>query len=214
MCLKKLPKRLDWRAGDDRGRIWRLIPEDQRIDPRPFAHPETTESLVAMLADGNGWRRQLAQRLIVERLNKTAVPKLRAMLRNHSDGFARLHAMWSLEGLGELTASDVRVALDSADTQVRCDAIELSAHFLKSDTSLLDRLAALASGEDQQVRFEVALALGETDEPRAANLLAKLALRDGDDKWFCHGDPYGSGKSEAVLCWRNSSEFLARTKRN
>lgn len=178
-----IAKRIDWRAGDDRGRIWRIVPADKQINSRPFAPPETTTDLVALLADANGWRRQLAQRLLVERQAKDAVPQLRELL-HAADAFGRLHALWTLDGLGELTGADVIAALDDKDVHVRRDAVKLSARFLKDDASLFDRLAKLVDDNETRVRFEIPLALGETDDPRATAILAQLALRDGGDDWF------------------------------
>jgi putative membrane-bound dehydrogenase-like protein len=178
-----IAKRIDWRAGDDRGRIWRIVPADKQTDPRQFNSPDSTADLVALLADANGWRRQLAQRLLVERQAKDAVPQLRELL--HADAaFGRLHALWTLDGLAELTSEDVIVALDDKDVYVRRDAVKLSAQFLKDDASLVDRLAKLVDDEEVRVRFEIPLALGETDDSLATTLLAKLALRDGGDSWF------------------------------
>jgi len=180
---EEIAKRLDWRAGDDRGRIWRIVPDNQRISPRHFDPPETTTDLVAMLSDANGWRRQLAQRLLVERQAKDAAPQLRELPLADA-AFGRLHALWTLDGLGELTSADVNTAFSDTDVHVRRDAVKLSARFLKDDATLLDRLATLADDEEGRVRFELALALGETDDPRATTLLSKLALRDGGDDWF------------------------------
>ncbi len=181
---EEIAKRLDWRAGDNRGRIWRIVPEDGQVKPQRFDPPKTTVDLVGMLADTNGWRRQLAQRLLVESQAKDAVPKLRELLRNGTSAFARLHALWTLDGLSALTAVDVSKAFDDSNVHVRRDAVKLSTRFLKDDASLLDRVAGLADDEDARVRFQVALVLGETNDPRATALLTAIALRDGGDDWF------------------------------
>jgi hypothetical protein len=44
--------KMDWRAGEDKGRIWRIVPE-KAPDVKPFVPPTTTEDLVTMLSDGN-----------------------------------------------------------------------------------------------------------------------------------------------------------------
>ena len=57
--------KMDWRAGEDRGRVWRIVREDAAA-VMPFSPPVFTDDLVKLLQDGNGWRRMLGQRLIVE----------------------------------------------------------------------------------------------------------------------------------------------------
>ena len=198
---EEIAKRIDWRAGDDRGRIWRIVPEDKVVKPRPFDAPETTSELVSMLGDTNGWRRQLAQRLLVERQEKAAVPGLRNLLatsrspirenpdeprgpKSHESGYSRLHALWTLDGLGSLSGKNVATALKDPNVVVRSAAVSLSAKFLNCEPFLLEQLLTLTDDKDAHVRFELALALGETDDPRAIESLANLALRDGSDSWM------------------------------
>jgi putative heme-binding domain-containing protein len=185
---EEIAARLDWRAGEDRGRIWRIVPETPQTTPLPFESPRNTQKQVAMLTDPNGWRRQLAHRLLVESQSTEAAPALRELLSSAGDRraspYARLHALWVLDGLSELSADDVRTALVDPDVHVRRDAVKLAARFVNDDASLFDQLAARADDEDARVRFEVALALGETEDARATEVLTRLALRDGADMWF------------------------------
>jgi putative membrane-bound dehydrogenase-like protein len=101
--------KMDWRAGEDKGRIWRIVWEKAE-EPKPFVSPKSTDDLVAMLSDGNGWRRMLAQRRLVEEQRKNAGPELVKLLPNDvpisferkfvPQTFACLHAFWALHGLG------------------------------------------------------------------------------------------------------------------
>ena len=178
---EEIAKKLDWRAGDDRGRIYRIVPE--KMTAKPYTPPQTTEDLVRLLTDSNGWRRQLGQRLLVERQSKQAAPALRKLLTEGSAALTRLHALWTLDGLAELTPDDVTRALDDEDVFVRRDTVRLLGRSLKEHPELFDKLAMLANDDDIRVRFQVALALGETDDARGAQLLAAIALRDGNDRW-------------------------------
>lgn len=177
-----IAKRIDWRAGDDRGRIYRIVPKN--ATPREFQPPETTKDLIALLSDTNGWRRHLAQRLLVERQSKEAAPALRQLMASSNNPLTQVHALWTLDGLGELTVSDVRRALDDVAAHVRHEAVKLAAPFLNEHPLLLDKLSILADDSDSSVRLEVALALGEVNDPSATEHLTRLALRDGHDHWF------------------------------
>jgi putative membrane-bound dehydrogenase-like protein len=179
----EIAHKLDWRAGDDRGRIWRMVPASMQSKPPRFIPPETTAELTLMLSDTNGWRRHLAQRLMVEGQRKDAAPTLRGLLKNNQSTHTAQHALWTLDGLGELTLSDVEQALNLASSHVRQDAIKLSRKFI-NEPVMLNRLFALADDPDASVRFEVALALGETDSSMAIPALTKIARRDGFEDWF------------------------------
>ena len=181
-----IAKRLDWRAGEDRGRIYKILPQGAK--PRRFQPPKTTADLVKLLGDPNGWRRSLGQRLLVERQATEAVPALRTLLANRrrteQAALARLHALWTLDGLGALQFADIERTLNDSNPFLRRDAVKLAARGLKAHPDRLRRLAKSADDGDIRVRFQLALALGETDDPRATELLARLALRDGRDRWF------------------------------
>ncbi len=178
---EEIAKKLDWRAGEDRGRIYRIVPKG--VKASRFKPPQTTEDLVHLLTDSNGWRRQLGQRLLVERQSKQAAPALRRLLTESGSALTRLHALWTLDGLGELTPGYVTKALDDLDVYVRRDAVRLSGPMLKQHSELFNILAKLAHDDDIRIRFQVALALGETDDVRGTGLLTAIALRDGTDHW-------------------------------
>ncbi len=175
--------KLDWRAGEDRGRVWRMVPANTQTKSPRFVAPQTTTDLTAMLSDSNGWRRQLAQRLLVERQWKDAAPALRSLLQDKQSIHPAQHALWTLDGLGELTSKDVELAMNSAMAIVRQDAAKLSTRFIK-DPVMLNRLLTLADDPDASVRFQVALALGETENSSAIPILTKIARRDGAEDWF------------------------------
>ncbi len=180
----EIAAKLDWRAGEDRGRIYRIAPQDAK--PRPFQTPTDTTSTVKLLEDANGWRQFLGQRLLVRRQAKDAVTDVRAVLKGSDSATARLHALWTLDGLSALSCDDVVRALNDSDPHVRRDAVKLSSPWL-TDYGVFRKLAESTKDPDARVRFQVALTLGETDRDEATSLLVALALRDGRDQWFVRG---------------------------
>ena len=50
-----------------RGRIWRIVPEDSKTSPPEKLSDVSSADLVAYLSHPNGWYRDMAQRLLVER---------------------------------------------------------------------------------------------------------------------------------------------------
>ena len=180
-------KKMKWRAGDDRGRIWRIVPE-KSPSIKPFKPPESTAELIQLLDDNNAWRQFLAQRLLVERQDKKAVPELNRLLRDCESATTRLHVMWTLDGLDALRITQLLRLLHDENIYVRRDAIRLVGARLEQHPELLDHLLQLTDSEDVLIRYQVALALGEDrhqqNEGRITETLIKLAVRDGAEKWF------------------------------
>ncbi len=154
----EIAAKLDWRAGDDRGRIWRIVPESHSKAKSDFKHPETTADLVKLLQHPNGWRRELGQRLLVERQAAQAEEQLRNLLKL-DDRWASHRALWTLDGIGRLSTNDVRQAVQSKHANVRQAGVSLAAKFIK-DRSLQATIADLASDSAASVRMQVALTLG------------------------------------------------------
>ena len=72
---------------------------------------------------------------------------------------------------------------DSAP-QVRAQAVQLAAQRLNGSPALLEKVTTLAADADPRVRFQTALALGESNDPRVGDLLLSIARRDATNRWF------------------------------
>ena len=90
---------LDWRAGENQGRIWRIVPSGERITSERFQPGVSPEDWVAMLSHSNGWQRQLAQRLLMERPSEDVFPLLRDLLNDDRNEWAAQRSLWVLHGL-------------------------------------------------------------------------------------------------------------------
>jgi putative membrane-bound dehydrogenase-like protein len=144
-----------------RGRIWRLtydgMPRD-RTPPRML--DESPAQLVTRLSHPNGWWRDTAQQLLVLKGDTSVVPALEALVRTSKNPLARFHALWTLEGLGALSASLVREALASPDPQLRIQAIRASETLYKTgDKSFAATYRALTRDHDTDVVIQAMLTL-------------------------------------------------------
>ncbi len=106
-----LKARLDLESGRDRGRIYRLSPPGFKAPRPPSLAQATTAELVAHLANPNSWWRETAQRLLCQRQDRSATAPLRALLHEGHEPLGRLHAPWTLSGLGALDEADLLRAI-------------------------------------------------------------------------------------------------------
>ncbi len=165
----------------DKGRIWRVVAEGQSAPvTKPRLSSASAAELVRALAHPNGWWRDTAQRLLVERADVSAVPALQELAAVAPGSTTRLHALWALEGLGQIAASDIAKALASPQPELRAAAIRLAEPLLTSTNGtaaapLRDRLFRLVADPAPEVQTQLALTLGLlTHNAKATELLGAL----------------------------------------
>lgn len=177
-------KFLDLKSGRRNGRIYRIAPDGFRTSATPRLGRASTAELVAALESPHGWWRETAHRLIYERQDASAAEPLRTLLHDSPSPPTRLHALWSLQGLGALTDDDVARALNDPFPALREHGVRLAEPRL-SDSKRLRELVLKAAGDgDARVRFQVAFTLGETDDSRALPALMSILKQDADDPWM------------------------------
>lgn len=151
----------------NQGRIWRIVP-DTKERPQPV---KVTKD-VKLLAHANGWARDTAQRLIVESADAAAIPSLKEMLQNEN-ALARLHALWTLDGLAAATPDVVKSALADKNAQVRAAAVRIASRDLAPD------LIAMTGEKDALVLANLAIKLTAFNLPDADAAAAKLLASNG-----------------------------------
>ena len=172
---------LDFYAGTDHGRIYRIVPRNSASSPhlRPELHKAATPELVGHLASPNQWWRLTAQRLLLQRQDRSALPALREMAGKRKNPQARLHALYALEGLSALEESIVGEALGDEHPGVRESAVLLAENF----PGLLPRLVKMTGDPSPRVAFQLSLSLGEFSGPRVLDAFRNLLARHGEDPW-------------------------------
>ena len=105
-----------------RGRIYRIVWDKAGVGAKA-AQGDSAADLLAGLAGSTQYGRLRAQRLIVEGKQKDLAPALRGIVVKSFAEVAAVHALWSLQGLGELDAATHQSALLSASPELRRNAI-------------------------------------------------------------------------------------------
>lgn len=188
------------------GRIWRV--RNKTTPLRTVADLErwNTSELLNALRNRSGWVRDTAQRLIVERGDKSVIPKLFGLALTRST-VESLHALGCVDGLlaeaktregltSSIAYSDQPNVWNNVFGLIICDRPWVDIHTLR----LAERLAAgdstkvtaLISALAQQIDnssakpnlhwdLQAALTLGEFDTPASVPPLARLLIRHADD---------------------------------
>jgi len=175
-----IKKHVDLNAGNDRGRIYRIVPEKFKRRPAPDLGRASTADLVKTLGHPNGWHRDTAARLLFERQDKKATDALRGLLKSSTNELGRLHALYALAGMTGVKRADLGSALDDASPIVREHGIRLCERFNFHPGEAT--LARFAGDPDRRVRYQLAWSLGNFNG--AVTILSQLMLRDLADPWM------------------------------
>ncbi len=184
---EEIKQHLDLNSGNDRGRIYRIVPDDPRWQRRAAVAlgRADTAALVATLAHPNGWHRDTTSRLLYERQDRSAAPALRRLVRESPSPLARHHALGVLDGLGALDEDVVSAALADADAHVRERAVVLAERLFvrgQPEARLMEALSRLAADPEPRVRMQLAFLASTT--PALARAYALLATKDFAAKWI------------------------------
>lgn len=180
------------------GRIYRVVHESKPPGPAPKLSKAKSKQLVGHLSHPNGWWRDTAQRLLVDRQDVTIADDLRRLVADPATAPAvKLHALFTLEGLKAVDAATIATAAADRDPRVR-EAAEMFKSY-KGPLSPLD-LLAMAATENPDVpdkdlagkEIELLERLMGTEEwerpaPGREALLSRIAQRLA-----------GTGKTEEV----------------
>lgn len=169
------------------GRIYRVVPDtDASPQPRPALSSATDDELVATLSHPNGWWRDTAQRLLVERPAIAIQDSLRA-LANGPDSLGGLHALWTLEGIAALTFEDAADACGHEDPLRRIHGLRLL-ETLRDQEIFRDLDAALAvvskltRDPNERVRVQATLSLGAFDSEAALRERVLIATQSSNHR--------------------------------
>ncbi len=165
------------------GRIYRVVHETTKRDTTTGASGRlTTTQLVDLLSHPNGWWRETAQRLLIERGDRSTVPALARLAATATDPRTKLHALWTLDGLDALQPDIVIKALDDPSRDVRMSALRLSERWLtEGNTSVQAAVLKRLDDQDWSVRYQLAATVGALPPGGRERAVASVVSARGDD---------------------------------
>lgn len=175
---------LELHAGNDRGRIYRVVPADRPLRSIPRTKEMSVEELVREMGSSNGTARDMAQMALMWRGDDVARPGLERLAAEAERPAVRVQALSALSSLNVLSDEAIRNAMLDGDAEVRRFAVRVAEARLHESTEVRAALASLCDDPSERVRMQVAFSLGEMPSGSGGDSLASIAVRDGADPEF------------------------------
>lgn len=198
---EELKRRPDLREGDNRGRIYRVVPAAAKLSRAAKLSKAANGRLVEQLDDRLAWRRETAARLLLERQDKSVAGALKSTAMKAERPASRAAALWLLAEFGALDVESLRRALDDASPRVREQGVKLAESLLQqgNNAAVRERIIAMANDDDARVRFQTALSLAPIASEREVAALQQIALAGAGDPWTRRAVFLASGDYAAEL---------------
>lgn len=187
------------------GRVYRIHYRDNKLGAQPRMLKKSAAELVTHLAHPNGWWRDTAQQMIIDRQDRSVVSALNALASDQGKPLGQIHALWTLEGLAAINITAISAALQSENPRVLEMAIRLSESLTgASDVKrLIPRFVGLAKRTEAVVLRQLAASLGRFPGDEALALLGEILGKNIHRKFFrevaIHGLAGREGRFEELL---------------
>lgn len=165
-----------------RGRIYRVVYDGIKPGSVPTMLREPTTKLVTYLAHPNGWWRDNAQKEIIVRNDKSVVKSLKQValgqkgpLSETPSEVARLHALWTLEGLEAIDKPLLLTCLADKEPELRKAAIWISEPSIRNnDSQVLAKLDELKNDTSYDVLSQLVLSLSYSQSEKAKDIVKAI----------------------------------------
>jgi mono/diheme cytochrome c family protein len=197
------------------GRIYRVVHETTRRDtPRALTalSRASPAELAAALSHPNGWWRDNAQRLLVERRPRAAIPALARLTESAPDWRVRLHALWTLDGIDAIEPAVVARALDDRSRDVRAAAVRLAERWLgRPNHPLHAAVLKRLQDTDWAVQRQLAASLGVLPASERDAAVISLLEAHADDPVTLDAALSGLRGAEAAVLEKLMRDGSGRT---
>ncbi len=167
-----------------RGRIWRIVPENWELSKPKKLSNASSEELAGYLSHPNGWHRDMAQRLLVERNDRNIGPLLTNLILKGENNLGRFQALWTLQGLKRAQPELLFKLVSDQNLLVRTTALRLLEPFAKEDKNVRVKLeqALLHEWQNAPIKqiLQIALTAQVLDAKVSNQLLAGITERFGN----------------------------------
>lgn len=162
--LKKLyaKKKLDTIIG--MGRILRVVNNENTSNELINFENLNTSELINLFNHSNGWQRDRAQQLLINKNDKQSISLLKAALENTTNSIAQIHALHTLNGINALTFNVLEKLLYSnSESNIKSHALVLLEQFAAEDkvTPVIKLTESLILQNNTEIDLYILIALGD-----------------------------------------------------
>ncbi|MEO5581727.1 MAG: c-type cytochrome, partial [Saprospiraceae bacterium] len=163
------------------GRIWKIIPEDFKPPLTLKLSSLSSIDLLTFLNHENGWYRDVAQRLLVEKNDQTIKGALTTLALTGSSPVSRIQALWTLEGMDILASDPLFTLLSDTNALIRSHAIRLLEFKARQDKNVNEKLGIALqkmwpNAYDKEL-LQMALSAGALNPEAALRILNGIIQR-------------------------------------
>jgi len=162
------------------GRILRVKAKNKQPGKIPDLTQMSVSQLVGLLKSPNGWIRDRAQELLIDKKEASIVPQLDTMVLNGKDLVTPIHALYVLEGMDALSFDLLQKTAASSNPMLSAHALVLLQQYNSMDhVQQMEMLVnSLMSRNDTVTNLYLAATLGpwaETSKKTFLPVLARLS---------------------------------------
>ena len=187
-----IKKHINLDSGNDRGRIYRVVPKEFIQQKLPRLNQVPVGELVKLLEHSNAWHRSTAARLLFEKRDLIVIKPLRHLVNHGKTAYGRMHALHVLADMDALAETDLNRAYRDESPAVRKEAIKLTEIYFSNNqftrgkeiffkTTLSKSLLHLANDTNHNVRYQLSWSLGKFRIPNKPKIIARLFEKAGGD---------------------------------
>ena len=168
------------------GRIWKIVPEGKSNKTQPKLSQASNQELIELLSNEEGWYRDMAQRLLVERNDESVKGELMQLVSDpNSSELGTFHALWTLEGLDLLSADFLLSIFENSTGLIQTTALRLLEPFAMESSLTNERLAQamekkVASSTPQEA-LQLSLSSYVLESAKDEDVLSVVFSKYGDD---------------------------------
>ncbi|HEX8202950.1 MAG TPA: PVC-type heme-binding CxxCH protein [Isosphaeraceae bacterium] len=193
-----------------KGRLYRVRYQDTPRRANFDLARESDDALIRRLDSPNGFDRDIARRLLVERGTSPIREELETIVRDNAAARrTRMLALWSLVGIGPLRPEFHAALLDHADAGFRAWAVRAAGDASAVEPAIRDKVVALAADPSPDVRLQVAIAARKIAGLDPIPVLVEVLAHGGPDRLI----PRIVWQNLHPLLEDRADEFLAQAER-
>ncbi len=182
-----------------RGRIYRIVHEDFKKRETTSLENANADELITSLQSSNYWVRKRAQHLIIDQQLSQLAGQLENLATNSGASIhSRIHALWTLEGLGQVNDALLLGLLANAPADVQITAMRV-AESQPSSAAINAAISKLASSADNSVVTQAALTASKIDAIDLKKIQQSIMQAQPDNHYFAELFPVLNTSGDPII---------------